>query len=114
MLSETEGETQLVNSLVFFGKAIDVDTMHWHANKCLSTLTLLPYQALTQLQAEIDNAKQLVKSSSEHNAIDLETSRNGSQRLETALRSLTTSERHAGSPVVVAAFKLISDLDVRA
>ena len=77
----------------------------------------MPCQALTQLQAEIDNATQLVKSSSEHNAIDLETSRNGSQRLETALlpvRSLVTSEGAAGSPVVVAARKLISDLDVRA
>ena len=80
-------------------------------------LTLVPCQALTQLQAEIDNAKQLVKSSSEHNAIDLETSRNGSQRLETALRSLRSlppSEGAADSPVVVAARQLLSDLDVRA
>ena len=77
-------------------------------------LTLVPCQALTQLQAEIDNAKQLVKSSREHNAIDLETSRNGSQRLETALRSLPPSEGAADSPVLVAAFKLLSDLDVRA
>ena len=77
-------------------------------------LTLVPCQALTQLQAEIDNATQLVKSSSEQTAIDLETSTAAKKRLETALRSLPPSEGAADSPVVVAARQLLSDLDVRA
>ena len=47
-------------------------------------LTLVPCQALTQLQAEIDNATQLVKSNSEQTAIDLETSTAAKKRLETA------------------------------
>ena len=103
-----------VNARLTFVSSLWSNEIRYYASKCLSTLALVPCQALTQLQAEIDNAMQLVKSSSEHNAIDLETSTAAKKRLETALRSLPPSEGAAGSPVVVAARKLISDLDVRA
>ena len=103
-----------VNARLTFVSSLWSNVIRYHASTCLCTLTLVPCQALTQLQAEIDNAMQLVKSSSEHNAIDLGKSTAARKRLETALRSLPPSEGAAGSPVVVAAFKLISDLDVRA
>ena len=80
-------------------------------------LACLLFQALTQLQAEIEGAQQLLNSivSAKATSIDASTKANKAKtRLENALGTVTVSGLVARSPVAVTAKQLISDLDVTA
>ena len=73
------------------------------------------FQALTQLQAGMDDATQLVNSIVGGKVIDVEACTKAKTRLETALHGdnvLETGLAARASEDVVAARKLISDLDV--
>ena len=84
-----------------------------HANKNLCILVCLLFQALAQLQAEIDHAAQLVNSSGEDKAIDVDEFMKATKQLETALGNVQSGVA-AVLPAVLAAKQLISDLKVNA
>ena len=69
---------------------------------------------LIQLQHEIDNASQLVKSNGEANRIDIDVCTKKAQHLEAIIETAKMSGVATGSPVAVAAKQLISNLNVKA
>ena len=71
------------------------------------------FQALTQLQAEVDDASQLVDSIFLGKAIDVDASTKVKERLETALRTAEASVDAEELPVAVAVSRLISNLNVK-
>ena len=79
----------------------------------LCACVCLLFQALMQLQAEIDNANQLVKSRGEDKVIDIALFMKTTKQLETVADSVSSWVAE-GSPVALAAKQLISNLHVKA
>ena len=87
---------------------------HTYIHTHLCTVLISPCYDLTQLQVEIDNATQLVKSSGEGNRIDVDACNKARQQLETKLGLVTAADLAEDSPVGAVAEQLISNLKVQA